>query len=687
MPDQHWERMDALSGAIVRLLKRVDQIEERLIRIEAELRIERVAEPEPPPPAIQEAAPLALPPLALPPLAPTPAPKPQLETRLGLAWANRIGAITVILAVAFAFKHAVDNEWIGPAGRVILGVLAGFTALGLADRSWRAGNKIYSQGICGAGVSILYLSFFAAFGFYQLVPLALAFALMVAAVAMAGALALRYDAMAIAALALAGGYATPILLSTGEDRPWILFSYMFLLNIGALAVARRRQWTFLEGLAIAGTFLLYGGWFADRFASDKRLPAAVFAILFYAMFAISPLWIVAILAQAAAMIVAVPLWSDTPAGYLPFTLGLAVSGLAIADRRNWPALSQVTFVAFWLAYGGLFSEYSRTNPPIGVCLFLLTAGFLLFLSWLPWRMLVRRITPVRQDFLLFAINGAAYFGYAYVLLDRDYHAWLGLFAVAVAAIHLAAGYHLWQSMPEESRDDRPVMLALGIALCFLTLAAPIQFAGFRITVAWALEGAAITWIALRFSPVRMQWGGLAVFALVLLRLYGIDSWIYPDPLAYSFLANQRFLTFVAAAGSMWFSAWCIGQGVRALAVYVAGHVALLWSLVLEVAGYGARTATPENLYSFQSATISILAAAYAVLLIAAGAVKGSALNRGLGLGLIAIVFIKLYLFDVWLMSWFYRIVAFGVLGALLLLTSYLYSRYRESVDGWWKKDA
>src|SRR5439155_934444 len=119
----------------------------------------------------------------------------------------------------------------------MLGVLAGLAALGFADRSWRGGQKTYAHGIAGLGLAILYLSFYASFGFYHLVEPGFAFLLMAVTTAMAGALALRYDAAPIAVLGLLGGYATPVLLSTGEDRPWVLFSWVLLLNLGALVLA------------------------------------------------------------------------------------------------------------------------------------------------------------------------------------------------------------------------------------------------------------------------------------------------------------------------------------------------------------------------------------------------------------------------------------------------------------------
>ncbi|MEO7650270.1 MAG: DUF2339 domain-containing protein, partial [Bryobacteraceae bacterium] len=253
-PDtQHLElqqRMNALSEAIIRLLRRQEETDARLQAIENATGVARAPAPVAPvlvPVSPVAAAPPFEPESLQPPFIPTPPPEmerempvapgpPQLETTVGLTWINRIGVLTLVLFVAFVFKYAVDSEWIGPSGRVLLGALAGFATLGAADFTWRRGQQTYAQGICGLGISILYLSFYSAFGFYHIVEPIVAFVLMIATTAMAGALAIRYNAAAIAALGMLGGYCTPVLLSTGENRPWAFFSYLLLLNIGALAV-------------------------------------------------------------------------------------------------------------------------------------------------------------------------------------------------------------------------------------------------------------------------------------------------------------------------------------------------------------------------------------------------------------------------------------------------------------------
>ena len=122
----------------------------------------------------------------------------------------------------------------------------------------------------------------------------------------------------------------------------------------------------------------------------------------------------------------------------------------------------------------------------------------------------------------------------------------------------------------------------------------------------------------------------------------------------------------------------------ALATYFAGHFSLLTGLCLEVFGWAARSSTADNLFSVETISTSILLAVYAVVLVSVGVATRTAINRLTGLGLIGIVILKLYLFDVWQLSRPFQISAFVILGILLLSTSFLYSHFRRLIETWWK---
>lgn len=588
------------------------------------------------------------------------------ETRMGLTWINRVGAVTLILGVAFFFKYAVEAGWIGEWPRVLLGAAAGLAAVAAGERTWRSGQQVWAQGMSAAGIGIFYVSFYAAFGLYHLIPQALAFFLMAVVTAGAAALALRYGAMALAALGLAGGFLTPPALGAPDAQPWFVLGYMLLLDAGAIYVARAREWGALEMVALTGTVGL--GLAVSNGKPEQSAGFTLFVIAYYALFATGNRRSIFIPAQMAAALALAALWPRETGIFFAGMVLLAAAGLAVADRLGFPL---APLAAFWLGY----AYWALERGDLGTEVFWpLTAGFLALSAWAPWKVWKRGARATVQDLLLIALNAGLYFAVGYGLLMPDHRVWAGLFAVLLAALHMAFG------ILARRADARLPLLAMGVGWALLVLAAPAQFSGYRVTMVWSLEAAALAWTGARFDERRAVWGSLAVFFLAFMRLCAVDA---GTPAAAT-LANARFLTFALTAVCLWGAARWMAHGKEALAAYVSGQFVALWGLSLEVSGWAGRAAIAANLRSAESVSLSILWAAWAVLLVTIGAVTRSAVNRILGLGLIAIVVAKLYLYDVWFLGLFYRMAAFAVLGALLLAMSYLYSRFRASIDTWWR---
>jgi uncharacterized membrane protein len=703
MSSPEGERIEALTEAMVRLLKRVEQLEARLAHLEPQQPESAAAEPIRTAPPVSPAVPPPLPPptpASVRPDVQTPRAQPvpefafrsgvpaeapagqQLETRMGLTWINRIGVLTLIIGVAFFFKYAIDNQWIGETGRVVLGVLAGLVTLAAGDVLWRRDQRIFAQGMCGLGVSILYLSFYASFGFYHLLPQAAAFVLMAMVTSMAGALALRYDSMAIAALGMLGGYATPILLSTGHDAPRTFFGYLFLIDLGAVLIARPRRWRLLDLMAFVATVILYASWFDEWFKPEKQVVATVAALAFYALFAFVEWRWIFYGAQVLAGLALAAIWPEA-IPFLVLSLIIGAAGLVIADFTREPTGAAISFATFWGAYGVWVASHGQLKSSETIFLFL-TAGLAIYLAWTVFEKLVRGAEMGTPHLTVLALNGVLYFGCSYALLNPKYHVWMGLLAAAVAGVYLLLGMKLWKERSATGTDSRTVLLALGIALGFLTLAVPIQFTGFSITLSWAVEAAALVWIGRRLNENRVLLGAGAVYVFVFVRLYAFDAWL---GIAHPLLVNSRFVTFAVSAVSFWLGSWWMkSERVPVGSAYVAGHFIFLSACLFELNDWVGTAVSVENRVSVLAIGVSILMALYAVLLIVIGVGYRSLLDRILGLGLMGLVVLKLYLYDVWEASRLFRMAAFVSLGILLLLTSYLYSRFRPAIENWWRDE-
>jgi len=294
--------VDHSEGELQELRRLLGELTARVFRIEQALNLQpEIAATPPrvntPPEPLAAPRPLASPP---PPIPPGPLPEPRqipssrrdpldLESRIGSHWLNRIGISAVLIGVSYFLKFAFDNNWIGPSGRVAIGLLAGIAIVVWSERFRGRGYRVFSYSLKAVGIGILYLSLYAAFQVYSLVPSGVAFVMMLGVTSATAVMAWTQNAEILAAFALIGGFITPVLLSTGQNREVALFSYVAMLDAGALALLILKPWRRLLILSYAGTLVLYVGWYSSFYDNTQLRLTVGFATLFFAIFAVAPL--------------------------------------------------------------------------------------------------------------------------------------------------------------------------------------------------------------------------------------------------------------------------------------------------------------------------------------------------------------------------------------------------------------
>jgi len=211
-----------------------------------------------------------------------------LESRIGSQWFNRVGILAVLIGMAWFLKMAIDNHWIGPLGRVLIGLIAGGGLIAWSERFRSRGYAAFSYSLKAVGSGILYLSLWAAFSLFHLVPSGAAFAAMIAVTAFNGLMAWMQDAELLALYAIVGGLSTPLLLSTGENHEVALFSYLLLLDIAVLVLVALRPWSRLLFAAFTGTVLFVTGWWFAFYSDAQSMRTAFFLTCFFLIFAFAP---------------------------------------------------------------------------------------------------------------------------------------------------------------------------------------------------------------------------------------------------------------------------------------------------------------------------------------------------------------------------------------------------------------
>src|SRR6476620_787290 len=184
------------------------------------------------------------------------------------AW---IGGLALFLGIAFFVRYSFEHNLIPPELRIAIGFVlgAGLIVGGLLLK--RKENAITAQTLCATGILVLYAVTFACRGYYHfaffgLIP---TFLLMTLITAVAFLLSVRLNAIIVSVLGIAGGFLTPVLLSTPQDNPLGLFGYMALLDIGLLALAQRQRWNAPPILGAIGTAVMQFAWVDAYFVPEK----------------------------------------------------------------------------------------------------------------------------------------------------------------------------------------------------------------------------------------------------------------------------------------------------------------------------------------------------------------------------------------------------------------------------------
>jgi uncharacterized membrane protein len=202
-------------------------------------------------------------------LSPTPGEIFDWERFTGVKLFSWIGGLALFFALAFFVKYSFDQGLISPPLRVALGLLFGISAIAGGLKLDREKFALTVQALTASGIAILYATIFGAHALYQLLPSLPTFVIMALVTATAFVLAVKLDARYVAAMGLLCGFLAPPLLSTGQDRPFGLFSYIALLDAGLLAVVAKKRWGLFAILSAIATIVMEWGWAGTHFSETK----------------------------------------------------------------------------------------------------------------------------------------------------------------------------------------------------------------------------------------------------------------------------------------------------------------------------------------------------------------------------------------------------------------------------------
>lgn len=657
------------------------------------------------------------------------------ELKIGGTLLNRIGIVAFVFGLGFFLKYSFDNNWIGPAGRVVIGILAGMILLAAGEYGQRREYKIFSQGLTGGGIASLYFSIYAAFSFYSLISQTTAFGIMILITTVAVFLSVRYNSFATALLGIVGGFLTPFFLNTGKPNEVGLFTYITFLNCGILALAAYKNWRIINIISFVFTFLISVLWASSPDSIEPVWTNQIFYTIFFVVFALLAVFYnvinrvqtrnddLILMTANAAVYFAFSFFNlqrnyDGFMGLLPFTMAIFYFVLGyFAWMRNRE--DRFLVISLW----GLSIVLLTITMPVQLDGKWITAAWAVEAVVLLWLGIFNKSHIVRMTSLgvlviaLLRLPGdSSVYTYWYggsklfwPILNLNMFPFLA--CIAAAFIMSRLYYRSIGQLPSLEKMNWMWLTVLGVILtgAYLNLET-VYFCGnylskfsqainadevkvLAVAVIWFSVTMVLNWFSSRnrlFEPHIISIGS---FAIGFLLLIGPEAsfYLYSD-LQYWPVLNIRGIPYLAGIiAALYFSKKILSSlgksqenlKILSVAAAVTANLIAMIYLSLEVHGFyntwGEIIGLKNNIDKAIQMTLSVVWTLYAIGLMVAGFILKRSPLRYMSIIIFALTILKVFLFDLANLDAIYRIVSFIVLGGLLVLVSFLYQKYRTRI--------
>jgi uncharacterized membrane protein len=454
----------------------------------------------------------------------------------------KVGMIVSLFGVAFLIKEGVDRGWlVFPIELRLLLVAAFGIALLIIGWHLRERRPVYSLTVQGGGIAIIYLTTFAAFRLYALLPPLPALAMLIVVTLAAGTLAVLQDSKTLILLAIVGGFVAPVLVSSGQGSHVVLFSYYAILNAAVFGVSWFRAWRVLNVLGFLFTFVIGTLWGYLAYSPDRLATTEPFLVLFVLMYIAIPVLFA----------------SRQPAGFQGYVDGTLVFGTPlvgfglqtqlVGNTEYGLAISAIALAAIYVGLATFL--FKRRSPELrtltesflglGIVFLAIAVPLALNARWtsVAWAMQGAGMIwlGMRQDRLLALGAGLVLqFGAAaaYLLQPDVYRGDLAVlngYFLGAAVIGAAGFFSSW-AVDKVGRkrpfgDDVPIALGLLIWGTFWWFDAGVReifrFVPDEWTVSAGLAFTAITvWVALIVAR-QLRWQKLESLALLMLPVMAV----------------------------------------------------------------------------------------------------------------------------------------------------------------------
>jgi hypothetical protein len=670
-------------------------------------------------------------------------PKFSMEYAVASAWLLRAAIIILLLGGVFMANYSIEKGILGPIPRVIGILLMGVVLLVAGIKLAYTKYHPISQGLLGGGIAFLYIGIFTGFAQYHLFTYLIAFGLMLIVTAVAGYISVRLNSMLTAIFGVIGGYVTPLLVNSGDVNLTAFYSYMLILTICILAIAKFKDWKILNALAFIFTYALF--FYSLKSTGDYNAATwttiQTFFAVFFILFSLIPI-IYNIFNRIEATYIELIFMFLNVSIFFCKAYDLIVNNF----DRQYASILTISLTIFFILqiyiflkkniidkkllvfFAGTAAFFLIFTIPVLLSGKLITAAWALMALIFIWMSRKLKCNILRMiGYILYGltiVRLVSYDFYDNFLSDGSFNNYwkymLGrilTFGTTVASF-ACSSYILKKEKIESNKEYANVLEQNNIIgtkdingvikilfwMIFVSIFVYLQLEIYHICehaiTNLELPLIALVWIATFYYLIKKSCDfkkpvflcvlfGLSCIFLIKLASVDLLFWdfsyikfVFDEP--YSFVsASYRLLDFIPIILAFaYFSMITKNINDSNIERFVNYKYFMTCSLAILFC-YTTFELNSMLLYKvpgFQYGGISILWCTFAITFLIYGILKNGKTLRTISLILFAVTIAKVFIFDLRELSQIYKIVAFIILGLIILIAAFAYVKYKENFE-------
>jgi|GEM_PF-412915 len=597
-------------------------------------------------------------------------------------WLLKVGALFLLMGLGWFISYAFIHNWIGPAGRIAIGVVIGFLIMLLGYvriKQFAHQGEIFLV----VGATTVLLTLYAARSVYDFFTPALALGFMFITAALVAIVSVREKSHSLATSSLIMALIAPLFVEEFSTDFVGLFMYLIAVILGTMWIVALRHQRILVTIALVGTWFysltVFDG-IGRMTTSDQNIMYALASICAAIFFVGSVLsnakgdresdgYDVASALGVGSFVWAwsvVALAKDVQSGALLLWAVLFVAGAMYAyafTKRSSPLLlyGGVSALLLGVALSLEFDGATLTNA------WTLEAAILTIVTLLITRKVhiaqiasVAFIVPVARSFMHIRWYGAGSLEDAVAL------------ALLSAAFFVSSVlFYYYKSEDARSKQGSAVFSALGIV--YLLLATAVQYSDTTLATIWSLEVAlfVLAVYLIDLKKLSAQIASIAFIVPVLGSLSSVFSSAWEAGIMHQDMLVLMVLAVVLLALGALLRGHDTNEGGEAQKGQTDGGAVLL--VLSSIYFATILWLSSPTIFSEEFAVMGslVIYTLFGLFFYLSGRMHDHAEKRAYGATVLGLVIARLLIVDVWGMELAGKIVTFLLIGALLMSTAFI----------------